>query len=292
MLMKRNIILLVALSALLLGMPLNADVQSKHSKSRTDNSIDHALQNTSSSTQTDQKVDEYNLLALYFVNYHKPSRYSYRAPDINAKGIPLYYKTGKQHNIINVIAYKPVLKFGETVKGDTAWVVECSYENGRLKNVKYRNGNVDIYRYDAVGRLVSVTKYESDGSHKEHISFRMGYDSFSYCYSFKESDGEWIIMEKKDDGYYRFVDDYYYGCGTDRDYGSMVSREIYKVNPQSGLVSCDYYWRYKDLTVKGRLAGKKYNWHYCGKNSDRTKFDMNGLFLPDKSYIIEYEQVL
>lgn len=275
----------MALIALLWGMPSNVDAQVVNINgfaSSMEMQVDNASQSLSSSTQTDQKVDEYNLLALYFVN----------RSDINAKGIPLYYKTGKQHNIINVIAYEPVSKFGETVKGDTAWVVECSYENGRLKNVKYRNGNVDIYRYDAVGRLVSVTKYKSDGSHKEHMSFHMGYHSFSYCYSSKESDGEWIFMEKKDDGYYRFVDDYYYGCGTDRDYGSMVSRMIYKVNPQSGLVSCDYYWRYEDLTVRGRLAGKKYNWHYCGENSDRTKFDMNGLFLPDKSYIIEYEQVL
>lgn len=281
--MKRKNVLLIAIFALLWGMPLYADAQTIIPKSRF------------SARNVAPQVKEHNVLALFcLMKYGGKVSYPY--------GTPLYYQTGNSRGIIKTNGYKMVSKFGETTKGDLAWTRECSYENGRLKNIRYSDkdweknitaGDVDIYEYDDAGRIVRVTRYNSNGDYKAKVEFSAYSKSFYFYNVNNRDDYEKNEFEIKDDGYY---------LNTDRDwssksrdgfnwsFGNPTCRYKHTVNMQSGYVERENYWRYKDLTIKGRLAGKKYNWHYYGR--ERFRFDPECCFFPDNDYIVEYEEVL
>lgn len=292
----------MALIALLLGMPSNVDAQDVVNingfASSMEMQVDNASQSLSSTRNDAPQVKEHNVLALicmykYFY-YRGVSCVSYLA------GTPLYYKTGNSRSIIKINGYKKVSKFGETTKGDLAWTRECSYENGRLKNIRYSDedwrknitaGDVDIYEYDDAGRIVRVTRYNSNGDYKAKVEFRAYSKSFDF-YNVNNRDAyKKNEFEIKDDGYYFNTDEYSMNLGSfDRSYGYPTYRFKHIVNMQSGYVERIFYWRYEELTMKGRLAGKKYDWHYS--DSDRLRFDPECCFFLDNDYIVEYEEVL
>lgn len=258
----------MALIAMLMGTPFNAGAQTIIPKSRF------------SARNVPPQVKEHNVLALFcLMKYGGKVSYPY--------GTPLYYQTGNSRGIIKTNGYKMVSKFGETTKGDLAWTRECSYENGRLKNIRYSDGDVDIYEYDNDGRIVRVTRYNSNGDCKYKVEFSAY--SRRFCYS--GTDFNRMEFEIKDDGYYFNTDEYHMNLGSfDRSYGTSTYRFKHIVNMQSGYVERIFYWRYEELTMKGRLAGKKYDWHYS--DSDRLRFDPECCFFPGDKYIVEYEEVL
>lgn len=276
----------MALIAMLMGTPFNAGAQTIIPKSRF------------SARNVPPQVKEHNVLALICM-------YKYYRGVSYLAGTPLYYETGNSRSIIKINGYKKVSKFGETTKGDLAWTRECSYENGRLKNIRYSDkyweknitaGDVDIYEYDDAGRIVRVTRYNSNGDYKAKVEFRAYSKSFyfynnsnvNYRDDYKKNE-----FEIKDDGYYFNTDKNWSNMNLgslDWSYGTSTYRYKHIVNMQSGYVERIFYWRYEELTMKGRLAGKKYDWHYS--NSETFRFDPECCFFPDNDYIVEYEEVL
>lgn len=263
----------MALIALLWGMPSNVDAQAIIPKSRF------------SARNVAPQVREHNVLALFCMMEYYESVSSFYGRSWSLEyptGTPLYFLTNNSRSIIKINGYKKVSKFGETTKGDLAWTRECSYENGQLKNIRYSNGDVDIYEYDVLGRIVRVTLYDSEGDYHLKKEFS-AYGNIFYNGSMK--------FEIKDDGYY-LSGGRHGNCdrGCNYSYGDATYRYKHTVNMQAGYVERVSYWRYKELTMKGRLAGKKYDWHYS--NSETFRFDPECCFFPNNDYIVEYEEVL